>query len=83
MFHNNDSKLVVNLDFQLGEKELAFMINKTLFIRCKSIKCDLSLDSVQNNIIALYYCFHKQFTFHRHFKRTNEHYSAILILVDN
>ena len=81
MFHDNDRKLVVNVNWQLVKKELAFMINKTLFIRCKSIKCDLSLDSVQHNKIA-YYCFHKQFTFYRHFKRTNEHYSAILILVD-
>ena len=32
MFHDNDSKLVVNIGYQLGEKELVFMKNKTLFI---------------------------------------------------
>ena len=72
MFHKNDSKLVVNLVFQLGEKEFGFMINKTLFIRGKSIKCDLNLDSVQHNIIALYYFFDKQLTFQRNAKgKTN------------
>ena len=53
MFHDNDSQLVVNLDYQLEKKELAFMITKTLFIRCYTIKCDLSLDTLQHNI--LYY----------------------------
>ena len=72
MFPDNDSKLVVNLDYQLGEKEHAFMINTTLFIRGYSIKCDLSLDSVQHNIIALYYFFDKQLTFQRNVKgKTN------------
>ena len=51
MFLNNDSKLVVNLGYQLVKNELTFMITKTLFIRCYSIKCDLSLDSVQHNIM--------------------------------
>ena len=32
MFHDNDIQLVVNLDYQLDKKELAFMITKTLFI---------------------------------------------------
>ena len=45
MFHDNDSKIVVNLGYQLGEKELVFMINKTLYILCYSIKSDHSLDS--------------------------------------
>ena len=49
MFDDNDRQLVVNLDCQLVKIELAFMITKTLFIRCYSIKCDLSLDSVQQN----------------------------------
>ena len=31
MFHDNDIQLVVNLDYQLDKKELAFMITKTLF----------------------------------------------------
>ena len=51
MFHDNDSQLGVNLGYQLGEKELVFMISKTLFIRCYSIKCDLSLDNLQHNIM--------------------------------
>ena len=42
MFHDNDSQLVVNLDYKLNKRELAFMITKTLFIRCFTIKCDLS-----------------------------------------
>ena len=29
MFHEYDSQLVVNLDYQLDKKELAFMISKT------------------------------------------------------
>ena len=51
MFHDNYSKFIVNLVYQLGEKELVFMINKRLFIRCYSIKCDLSLDSVDDYIM--------------------------------
>ena len=51
MFHDNDSQLVVNLDYQLNKKELAFMITKTLFIRCYTIKCDLSLDTMEHNIM--------------------------------
>ena len=51
MFHDNDSKLVVNIGYQLGEKELVFMISKALFIRCYFIKFDLNLDSVQRNIM--------------------------------
>ena len=51
MFDDNDRQLVVNLVCQLVKIELAFMITKTLFICCCSIKCDLSLDSVQHNIM--------------------------------
>ena len=51
MFHDNDRIIAVNLVYQLGEKKLVLIINKTLFIRCYSIKCDLSLDSVQHNIL--------------------------------
>ena len=51
MFYDNDSQLVVNLDYQLHKKELAFMITKTLIIRCYTIKCDLSLDTLQHNIM--------------------------------
>ena len=51
MFHDNNSQLVVNLNYQLVKKELAFMITKTLFMSCYSIKCELSLNSVQHNIM--------------------------------
>ena len=51
MLHDNDSQLVVTLDYQLDKKELVLMISKTLFIRCYTIKCDLSLDSLQYNIM--------------------------------
>ena len=51
MFHDNDSQHVVNLNCQLVKKELAFMITKTLFIPCYSIKCDLGLDNLQLNIM--------------------------------
>ena len=51
MFYYNDSQFVVNLDYQLTKKELAFMITKTLIIRCYTIKCDLSLCSLQQNIV--------------------------------
>ena len=51
MFYDNDSQLVVNLDYQLDKKELAFMITKTLFIPCYTIKFDLRLDILQRNIM--------------------------------
>ena len=51
MFHENDRKLVVKLNYLFFKKELAFMIAKTLFIPCYSIKCDLSLHSLQHNIM--------------------------------
>ena len=51
MFHDNDSQLVVYLDYQLDKKELAFMITKTLFMRCYTIKCDICLDTLQHNIM--------------------------------
>ena len=51
MFHVNKRQLVVNLNYQLEKKDLAFMITKTLFMSCYSIKCDLSLNSVQHNIM--------------------------------
>ena len=51
MYHDNDSQLVVNLGYQLDKKELAFMIAKTFFIRCYTVKCDLSLDSLQHNMM--------------------------------
>ena len=51
MFHDNDSQLVVYLGYQLDKKELAFMITKALSIRCYTIKFDLSLESLQHNIM--------------------------------
>ena len=51
MFHDNDSLLVVNLDYQLVKEKLAFMRTKTLFIQCYSITFDLSLDRLQHNIM--------------------------------
>ena len=51
MFHDNDSQIVDHLHYLLVKKEFAFMITKTLFIRCYTIKCDLSLDSLQHNIM--------------------------------
>ena len=52
MFLDNDRKhVLVNLDYQLDKKELAFMITKRLIIRCYTIKCDLSLFSLQHNIM--------------------------------
>ena len=63
MFHDNDSQLVVNLDYQLDKKELAFMITNTLFIRWYTIKCDICLDTLQHNIMHFYYCFDKSFNF--------------------
>ena len=57
------SKLVVNLNYQLVKKELAFMITKTLFMSCYYSICDPSLVDVKTQYKALYYCFDKQFTF--------------------
>ena len=51
MFHDNDSQLVVNLNYMLVKKELAIMITTSLYMPCYSIKCDLSLDSVQHSIV--------------------------------
>ena len=51
MANDNDGHQVVNFDYQLVKKELAFMITKTSFIRYLSIKCDTGFDSVQHNIM--------------------------------
>ena len=51
MFHDNDSQLVVNLNYKLVKKELAIMITTLLYMPCYSIKCDRSLNSVQHNIL--------------------------------
>ena len=51
MFHDNDRKRIVNLDYQLGEKELVFLTTKTFFIGCYIINCELRLDNLQLNIM--------------------------------
>ena len=70
MFDDNDSQLVVNLDYQLDKKEVAFMIIKTLFIRCYTIKCDLSLCSLQNNIMHYIFALTHNSLSQSNFKRT-------------
>ena len=71
MFHDNDSQFVVNLDYQLTKKELAFMITKTLIIRCYTIKCDLSLCSLQNNIMHYIFALTHNSLSQSNIKRTN------------
>ena len=51
MFHDNDSQIVVNVDYLFVKKDLAFMITNTMFILCYTIKSDISLDSLQHNIM--------------------------------
>ena len=51
IFNDYDSQFVVNLDYQLVMKKLGLMITKTLIIRCYTIKCDLSLYTLQHNIM--------------------------------
>ena len=71
MFHYNDSQLVRNLDYQLVKKELAFMITKTLIIRCYTIKCDLSLYTLQHNIMHFIIALTHNSLSQSNFKRTN------------
>ena len=71
MFPDNDSQLVVNLDYQLDKKELVFMITKTLFIGCYTIKYDLSLDTLQHNIMHYIIALTNHSLSQRYFKRTN------------
>ena len=63
MFHDNDSQLGVNLDYQLNKKEVAFMKNKTFFIRYYTIKFDLSLDILQHHILHYTIALIKSFNF--------------------
>ena len=79
MFRDNDSQLAVNLEFQLEKKELAFMITKTLFIRCYTIKCDLSLDSLQHNIMHYIIALTNHSIWQSNIIRTNQYHSAFLI----
>ena len=71
MFHDNDSKLVVNLNYQLVKKELAFMITKTLFMSCYYSICDLSLFDVQHNIMHYIIALTNNSLSQSNFKRTN------------
>ena len=71
MFHDNVSQHVVNLDYQLDKKELGFMITKTLIIRCYTIKCDLSLDTLQQNITHYIIALTHNLLSQSNFKRTN------------
>ena len=71
MFYDNDSQLVVNLDYQLDRKELDFLITKTLFIGCYTIKCDLSLDSLQHNVMHYIIALRDHSLSQRYFKQTN------------
>ena len=71
MFHENDSQLVVNLDYQLDRRELDFMITKTLFIGCYTIKWDLSLDTLQHNMMHYIIALRNHSLSQRYFKRTN------------
>ena len=79
MFHEYDSQFVVNLDYHLVKKELAFMITKTLIIRCYTIKCDLSLYTLQHNIMHYIIALTHNSLSKNNFKRTNSHRSAFLI----
>ena len=71
MFHDNDSQLIANLDHQLERKELAFMITKTLIIRCYTIKLDLGLDTLQHNIMHYIIALRNHSLPQSNFKRTN------------
>ena len=51
MFHDKDSQLIVNLDYQLDKKKLAVMIIKTLFKRCYSMNSELRLDFLQRHVM--------------------------------
>ena len=51
MFYDKDSKLVVNLDYQLEKKNLALMIIKTLFKRFYSMNSELRLDCLQRHVM--------------------------------
>ena len=70
-FHDKDSQHVIKLVYQFVKKELAFMITKTLFIRCYTIKCDLSLDSLQHNIMHYIIALTNNSLSQSNFKRTN------------
>ena len=68
MFHNNDSQLDANLAYQMDKKELDFMITKTLLIGCYTIKCKLSLDTLQHNIMHYINALTKHSNYQRNIK---------------
>ena len=82
MFHDNDSQLVVNLDYQLTKKELAFMITKTLIIRCYTIKGDLSLFSLQHNIMHYIIDLTRNSLSQSNIKRRNKHHNTFFISLE-
>ena len=55
----------------MDRKELAFMITKTLIIRCYTIKCDLSLCSLQHNIMHYIFALTHNALSLSNIKRTN------------
>ena len=71
MFHDNNSQLDVKLDYQFDKEKLAIVITKTLFIRCYTIKCDLSLVTLQHNIMHYIIALRNHSLSQRYFKRTN------------
>ena len=79
MFHDNVSQLVVHKGYQVVKKELAFMITKTLYMSCYSIKCDLRLDGSQHNIMHYIIALTNNSLSQSNFKRTNYHHIAFLI----
>ena len=65
MFHDKDSYLVDNLDYQFVKKT-SLMITKTLFIPSFLSNCGISWDSLQRNVMHYYYCFDKQLTLQKY-----------------
>ena len=73
MFYDKDRQLVVNLDYQLVKKKLAFILTKTLFICSHSSNCDLSWDSLQHNIMHNIIALTNNSLFLCNLKPTNKH----------
>ena len=71
MFHDNDRKLVVNLDYQLVKKESAFIIPETLFIRCCSNKYQQIWDNLLHNIMTYIIALTHNSLSQSNFKREN------------
>ena len=71
MFHDKDSRLIVNLDYQLVMKDLALIITNTLFIRCYTFKCGLSSEGLQHNIELYIIALTINRLLHGNFNQTN------------